>query len=156
MLTHYKVSNYHLVTKERYSQLTILNNIAQKLRKKRFDKGAISFDRGELRFKIDENGLSLIAMDPTNSAMVVYNLLASAFDEYECSGPAKMTISIPYLVSILKRAKEYLKNRDYFWNIGVFIFFPNLFEKLVESLSLAKILPASVVIIGQSLDDRTG
>jgi len=32
----------------------------------------------------------------------------------------------------LKRAKEYLKSRDYFWNIGVFIFFPNLFEKLVE------------------------
>ncbi len=57
-------------------------------------------------FKINQNGLSLIAMDPTNSAMVIYNLLASAFEEYECTGEAKMTLSIPYLVSILKRASS--------------------------------------------------
>ena len=55
-------------------------------------------------FKVSSNGLSLIAMDPTNSAMVIYDLLASAFDEYECTGDVKMTVSIPYFVSILKRA----------------------------------------------------
>lgn len=37
-------------------EIKILNTIAQKLRQKRFDNGAISFDRGELRFKIDEVG----------------------------------------------------------------------------------------------------
>ncbi len=37
-------------------EIKILNDIAQKLRHKRFENGAISFDRGELRFKIDEKG----------------------------------------------------------------------------------------------------
>ncbi len=40
-------------------EIKILNDIAQKLRKKRFEKGAISFDRGELRFKIDKDGKPL-------------------------------------------------------------------------------------------------
>ena len=37
-------------------EINILNSIARKLRKKRFDKGAISFDRGEIRFLIDPEG----------------------------------------------------------------------------------------------------
>jgi len=37
-------------------EIKILNSIAQKFRKKRFQKGAISFERGELHFKIDKQG----------------------------------------------------------------------------------------------------
>ncbi len=40
-------------------ELTILNNLAQTLRQKRMSGGAISFDRGELGFKIDEQGKPL-------------------------------------------------------------------------------------------------
>jgi len=36
-----------------------LNDLAQKLRAKRFDNGAIAFDRHEVRFEIDENGKPL-------------------------------------------------------------------------------------------------
>lgn len=32
----------------------------------------------------------------------------------------------------LKRAKEYLKSKDYFWNVGIFIFTPALLVKLVK------------------------
>ncbi len=32
----------------------------------------------------------------------------------------------------LKRAKEYLKSKNYFWNVGIFIFVPALFEKLAK------------------------
>ena len=41
---------------EYVQEITTLNTIAQKLRSKRFKNGAISFDRGELRFKIDPKG----------------------------------------------------------------------------------------------------
>jgi ribonuclease R len=37
-------------------ELLLLNNIAQKLRKKRFSKGAINFSSQEVRFKLDEKG----------------------------------------------------------------------------------------------------
>ncbi|MBD0284530.1 MAG: ribonuclease R [Flavisolibacter sp.] len=37
-------------------EIMLLNNIAQRLRKKRFDHGAISFSSQEVRFKLDETG----------------------------------------------------------------------------------------------------
>jgi len=37
-------------------EILLLNNIAQRLRKKRFDKGAINFSSQEVRFKLDEKG----------------------------------------------------------------------------------------------------
>lgn len=36
-------------------EILLLNNIAQRLRKKRFDNGAINFSSTEVRFKLDEN-----------------------------------------------------------------------------------------------------
>ncbi|MBD3312261.1 proliferating cell nuclear antigen (pcna) [archaeon] len=65
---------------------------------------AVSNFINEGTFKLSKNGLSLIAMDPANVAMVLYDLLASAFTEYECSSKTKLTVNVPYLVSILKRA----------------------------------------------------
>jgi len=41
------------------NELQILNNLAQKLRKDRFDKGAISFEREEVKFDLDEHGKPL-------------------------------------------------------------------------------------------------
>src|SRR5688572_10864644 len=37
-------------------EILLLNNIAQRLRKKRFDAGAINFSSTEVRFKLDEKG----------------------------------------------------------------------------------------------------
>jgi len=65
---------------------------------------AVSAFINEGTFKVSTNGLSLIAMDPANVAMVLYDLLASAFVKYEATGKVDLTINIPYLVSILKRA----------------------------------------------------
>lgn len=39
-----------------HAELSLLNDIAQKLRKKRFSKGAINFSSEEVRFKLDEKG----------------------------------------------------------------------------------------------------
>lgn len=40
-------------------EILTLNDLAKKLRKKRFQNGAIAFDREEVRFEIDENGKPL-------------------------------------------------------------------------------------------------
>ena len=40
-------------------ELTILNDLAKKLRKERFSKGAINFETTEVKFKLDERGIPL-------------------------------------------------------------------------------------------------
>jgi ribonuclease R len=40
-------------------EVLLLNNIAQRLRKKRFDAGAINFSSQEVRFKLDEKGVPI-------------------------------------------------------------------------------------------------
>jgi ribonuclease R len=42
-----------------YEELTLLNELAKKLREKRFQKGAINFETVEVKFKLDENGTPL-------------------------------------------------------------------------------------------------
>ncbi len=42
-----------------FEELSILNNIAKKLLKKRFDEGAISLEQEEVKFKLDKNGVPL-------------------------------------------------------------------------------------------------
>lgn len=37
-------------------EISVLNEIAKKMRRKRFDNGALEFDRAEVRFEIDESG----------------------------------------------------------------------------------------------------
>ncbi len=41
---------------EYYNELNKLNEIAKKLQKEKFDKGAIEFEQEEIKFKLDENG----------------------------------------------------------------------------------------------------
>ena len=40
-------------------ELKVLNNLAHKLRKERFKKGAINFESEEVRFRLDENGVPI-------------------------------------------------------------------------------------------------
>ncbi|QDH78057.1 ribonuclease R [Echinicola soli] len=42
-----------------YSELTLLNNLAKKIRKRRFQHGAINFETVEVKFKLDERGTPL-------------------------------------------------------------------------------------------------
>ena len=42
-----------------YEELTFLNELAKKLRERRFQKGAINFETVEVKFKLDENGTPL-------------------------------------------------------------------------------------------------
>jgi len=42
-----------------FQELTLLNELAKKLRKRRFDKGAVNFETVEVKFKLDEKGTPL-------------------------------------------------------------------------------------------------
>ncbi|WP_200974652.1 ribonuclease R [Echinicola sp. 20G] len=42
-----------------FSELTLLNNLAKKIRKRRFQHGAINFETTEVKFKLDEKGTPL-------------------------------------------------------------------------------------------------
>jgi len=42
-----------------FEELSILNNIAKKLLKKRFDEGAISLEQEEIKFKLDKSGVPI-------------------------------------------------------------------------------------------------
>ena len=55
-------------------------------------------------FKINSNGMGLVAMDPASVAMIVYNLWASSFDEFSVKDEVIISFNIQQLVSFLKRA----------------------------------------------------
>ena len=55
--------------------------------------------------KIDKNKLELVAMDPANVAMITFNLLSSAFVEYEVEKEHKISINLESFKQILRRAK---------------------------------------------------
>jgi len=59
----------------------------------------------EVTFKIDNDKLELIAMDPANVSMVIFRLLSSAFIDYSIENPASISISLDNLKQVLKRAK---------------------------------------------------
>ncbi len=44
---------------EYYDEIKVLNSLAQKMREKRFQAGAIDFQQAEVRFRLDENGKPL-------------------------------------------------------------------------------------------------
>ena len=55
-------------------ELRILNDIAKKLRKERFKKGAVNFETTEVKFKLDEKGKPL-AVIPKDTERMRTNLL---------------------------------------------------------------------------------
>lgn len=64
-----------------FEELSILNNIAKKLLKKRFDEGAISLEQDEVKFQLDENGVPLSVFTKvrgdTNKLIEEFMLLAN-------------------------------------------------------------------------------
>ena len=59
----------------------------------------------EGRFKITPNGLELVAMDPANVAMVIFNLLSSCFSDYQVKETKEIAINLANLKQILRRSK---------------------------------------------------
>lgn len=57
-------------------------------------------------FKITDEGIRLIAMDPAHISLVDFELTNSAAEEYECSGELQMTLSISEMMKFLKRVKK--------------------------------------------------
>ena len=57
----------------------------------------------EARFKVNKDGIELIAMDPANVAMVVFRLLSSAFTEYSIKQPLEIGINLDNLKQVLRR-----------------------------------------------------
>ncbi|MEM3952756.1 MAG: hypothetical protein QXP74_05045, partial [Nitrososphaerota archaeon] len=57
-------------------------------------------------FKITEEGMRLIAMDPAHISLVDFELSSSAAEEYECGGELQMTLSISEMMKFLKRIKK--------------------------------------------------
>ncbi|MBW3020526.1 proliferating cell nuclear antigen (pcna) [Candidatus Woesearchaeota archaeon] len=60
----------------------------------------------EAKFKINSNGLELVAMDPANVAMVIFKLLSSCFVEYNVEKSLELGINLNSFKQILKRAKS--------------------------------------------------
>lgn len=59
----------------------------------------------DVSIKIDKNKLELVAMDPASVAMVNFNLLSSAFVEYEVDKEYKISINLESFKQIIRRAK---------------------------------------------------
>ena len=60
----------------------------------------------EAKFKVNADGLEMIAMDPANVAMVIFKLLSSSFTEYDAKEPEEVSINLNNLKQILRRAKN--------------------------------------------------
>jgi proliferating cell nuclear antigen len=59
----------------------------------------------EVKLKFEENGLSIVAVDPANVALVSFKLPKKTFSEYE-AGNEVLGISLDNLKAILRRAKS--------------------------------------------------
>lgn len=64
---------------------------------------AISSLITEATFTIDTNGIKMVAMDPASVAMIIFNLLSTAFSEFKVDGEVKLTLNVDQFNSILSR-----------------------------------------------------
>lgn len=58
----------------------------------------------EARFRINKDGLEMIAMDPASVAMVVYKLLSSCFQECEVEEEQEIALNLANLKQVLRRS----------------------------------------------------
>lgn len=56
-------------------------------------------------FKVDSNGLSLLSPDRSMIAVVNFQLLASAFDDFQVTGEDTLGLNLANLVAVIKRVK---------------------------------------------------
>lgn len=59
----------------------------------------------DAEFVVNEYGLSLKAIDPSQIALVIYNLPRDSFEDFRITGQKKLGLNIPSLQQIIKRAK---------------------------------------------------
>ncbi len=59
----------------------------------------------EVKLKLNKDKIQLVAMDPANVAMIVFNLLSSSFVEYETNNE-EICVNLDNFKNILKRAKS--------------------------------------------------
>ena len=86
-----------------YSEILLLNNLAQKFRANRFKKGAINFSSKEVRFKLDENAkpIGIVVKESKESHQLIeeFMLLANkTVAEYVAKLDKKNPIPFPYRV----------------------------------------------------------
>ncbi|ANE49325.1 ribonuclease R [Flavisolibacter tropicus] len=95
-------------------EILLLNNIAQRLRKKRFDSGAINFSSQEVRFKLDETGkpIGVVVKESKESHQLIeeFMLLANRYvaqhvSEIEIN---KKPLPFPYRVHDLPSEEKLL------------------------------------------------
>jgi len=60
----------------------------------------------EAKFKINPDGIELVAMDPANVAMVIFKLLSSCFTQYQLEKPEELAINLNNLKQVLRRIKS--------------------------------------------------
>lgn len=60
----------------------------------------------EVRFKVTSQGIELVAMDPANVAMVMFNLYSSSFTEYNVKKDTEIAINLSNLKQILRRVGQ--------------------------------------------------
>ena len=59
----------------------------------------------DVRFTVDNDKISLVAMDPANVALIMFNLFSSAFTEYQIDKPVHLALNLDSLKAILRRTK---------------------------------------------------
>ena len=60
----------------------------------------------EVRIKVNKEGMSIIAIDPANVAMISFKLPASAFSELEIDNEEVLGVSLDSLKAVLRRIKS--------------------------------------------------
>ncbi len=95
-------------------EILLLNSIAQKLRKKRFDAGAINFSSQEVRFKLDEKGkpIGIVVKESKESHQLIEEFMLLANQHVaECVGKVevnKKPVPFPYRVHDLPSEEKML------------------------------------------------
>jgi proliferating cell nuclear antigen len=59
----------------------------------------------EVRIKVNREGMSILAIDPANVAMILFKLPTSAFSEIEIDGEEILGVSLEDLKAVLRRIK---------------------------------------------------
>ena len=67
--------------------------------------GIISELVNEASFKVNKDGLELIAMDPANVAMVIFKMLSSSFVEYDVPDEIMIAVNLDNFNQVLRRVK---------------------------------------------------
>ena len=95
-------------------EILLLNNIAQRLRKKRFDAGAINFSSTEVRFKLDEKGkpIGIMVKESKEAHQLIeeFMLLANKYVAQKVAGIEvnKKPLPFPYRVHDLPSEEKLL------------------------------------------------